>query len=377
MRVSFEGTQFDFPAEALGGTNLASLLKPADELLLNWLQEKDTTRELVIYHDHYGVLGTVLAGRPGVTFVSDNIVHHDRLRTNYLKNGLSEAELPAPSATLAPVPHLVGTPRLAIMHLPKYLNLFEWYLSDLARHQHPDLELAVAFQTRHFTPKILEIAGRYANNLQQSRAYKKARTLVLSDWKKQGDVAPLLHEMTYREQNYRQFYGVFSANHIDYGTQFLLESWASSDQLRGLPEPAKILDIGVGNGVILSELRRDFYPDAQLIGTDASHVAIQSARMNAPADADLRWQSDFAGIPAGSVDLVVTNPPFHEGHRNAIAPTLALFKEAAKVLKFGGHFVVVANGHLNYATHLERIFGDVREVANNEKFVVYRSRSVL
>ena len=48
-----------------------------------------------------------------------------------------------------------------------------------------------------------------------------------------------------------------------------------------------------------------------------------------------------------------------------------LFKEVQNCLKLGGRFVLVANKHLNYATHLEQIFTEVATVNTNKKFVVY------
>ena len=55
-----------------------------------------------------------------------------------------------------------------------------------------------------------------------------------------------------------------------------------------------------------------------------------------------------------------------------IEPTIELFKEAKTKLTKRGHFVVVANRHLNYVTHLDRLFEEVIEVADNGKFMVYR-----
>jgi len=73
-------------------------------------------------------------------------------------------------------------------------------------------------------------------------------------------------------------------------------------------------------------------------------------------------------------DLIITNPPFHNEHQTDISIGTDLFAEAADRLTPDGHLVVVANRHLNYATHLRRYFDEVLEVSTNEKFVVYRCR---
>lgn len=370
MQVVYQDQSFNLPAEALGGVRGAPLLKPADELLLNWWQEQEDT-ELVVLHDHFGVLTTVAtAFGASVTHCSDSFAHHRRVRESLAINGLPARELGLPYPNFAPA----TSPSLALLHLPKYLDLFDSYLRHLTRQIPENFQLATAFQTRHFTPRILEIAGRYANKVEQSRAYKKARTLVLSDWKRAAYEEPPTAEINFQGKTYQQLPGVFSAGHIDYATQFLLEQWGSAAELQNLSPPEKILDIGIGNGVIGDQLLSNHYPAAALFGTDVSHVAIQSARLN-NSEADYTWTDKLTDLPGGTYDLIVTNPPFHEGHRNVIDTTLGLFKQAAERLAPGGNLVVVANRHLNYATHLQRICGNVLEVAGNNKFVIYKSTS--
>lgn len=370
MRVPYQGREFELPAEALGGVRGAPLLKPADELLLNYWWER-AGAELLTLHDHFGVLTTVATSfGAAVTHCSDNYTHHRRVRESLTANALTAKAVGQPIPNFAPA----ASPQLALLHLPKYLDLFEFYLRQLTPQVPLDFQLATAFQTRHFTPRILEIANRYAGKVEQSRAYKKARTLVLNDWKRAVYEEPPTTEINFQGKTYRQLPGVFSAGRIDYATQFLLEQWGRATALQGLPTPKKILDIGVGNGVIGDQLLKHHYPGAELHGTDVSHVAVESARLNNPT-ANYLWADSLTKLPAVNFDLIVTNPPFHEGHRNVISTTLGLFEQAAQRLHPAGHLVVVANRHLNYATHLRRLLGEVVEVADNGKFVIYKSTS--
>ena len=68
---------------------------------------------------------------------------------------------------------------------------------------------------------------------------------------------------------------------------------------------------------------------------------------------------------------MVSNPPFHVEHEIDINLPLELFKQVHRCLSDAGTFQLVANNHLNYKTHLVKIFGDVEVTAQNEKFVVY------
>lgn len=71
--IQYNDKDFRFPSDALGGTQSAPKLKPADELLLNWLAEQDGG-PVAVYHDRDGVLSTCLYDRDRI-FVSDNVTH--------------------------------------------------------------------------------------------------------------------------------------------------------------------------------------------------------------------------------------------------------------------------------------------------------------
>jgi 16S rRNA G1207 methylase RsmC len=50
---------------------------------------------------------------------------------------------------------------------------------------------------------------------------------------------------------------------------------------------------------------------------------------------------------------------------------LGLFKEVKRCLKTGGRFQLVASQHLNFKTHLVKLFKEVNITAENDKFVIY------
>lgn len=364
-QITYQDKAFTFPATALGGTKDAPRLKPTDELLLNWLAEQ-AAGPLAIYHDREGVLSTCCYDRER-HLIADNVNHHQAAMEHLLTVTHPGRCLPERFSPLEPL----GADReLVVMQIPKSPDLFELYLAGIAATAGANRRVAAAFQTRHFTPKLLEIAERYANDVSQSRAYKKARLLLLNDLTPGKIPEELYHQVSYNNRTYYQYYGVFSAKHVDYATQFMLEEWTTNHLLKGLPTPTSILDIGCGNGIIIDQLAQT-YPKARLVGSDVSQVAISSTAQNNPY-VTVHQTDNLSFAAPESFDLIVTNPPFHDGHRNAIGPTLQLFKEAREKLSEKGHLVIVANRHLNYVTHLDRLFEEVIEVAENKKFVVYR-----
>jgi len=372
VRTGSETKTFLLSAMATGGSAADPKLKPLDELLLNWAYGEDGPQQLpaaTLLHDEFGVLTTCLRAEHRC-FVSDNILHHERMHESFRLNHGAAANLPERQEPNG----LKVANAINLMRLPKSLDLFEVYLQRVAASATPETQLAVGFMTRHFTPRLLEIASKYAAAVSQSRAYKKARLLMLADFLPQPDSKSLLYEIQYREKTYQQHYGVFSAGHIDYATQFLLDEWQTNLFLQKLTAPANLLDVGCGNGVIGDQLKIQHYPEARLAGTDVSSLAIASARLNLGPEANLQWRADLQHWPSAYFDLIVTNPPFHDGHRNTIDTSLNLFAQAKEKLRPEGAFVVVANRHLNYATHLRKLFGEVLSVAENKKFVIYRCR---
>lgn len=373
MQVTYHDQTLNFPEWALGGTTAAPKVKPAQELLLNWITEKPelvNDSKVLVCHTPDGVVGTFLADHCSVNFLSDNVRHYADYRGSLEMNG--KARIP-PITEVRPA--IVGALKYGVMCLPKSMDLFESYLLEISGKIKPDFRLAASFQTKHFTPRMISIAEKYATKVSQSRAYKKSRLLMLESFKLDVASEPPLKSLAFRGKAYQQHLGVFSGNHIDYATQFLLDSWRDIDLLRTISPPRNLLDIGIGNGVIGDQLLTHHYPAARLFGTDVSYAAIRSARMNCPDSVELKWVSSLRSLDAVQFDLIVTNPPFHDGHRNTIDPTINLFKQARNLLVAGGYLVVVANRHLNYVTHLEQLFEEVIEVAENQKFVIYRAEA--
>ncbi|THH41722.1 class I SAM-dependent methyltransferase [Neolewinella litorea] len=344
------------------------VMSAADELLLEWGAQQLTAEDQpLVIHDRFGAVTLSLPGHP--VFLSSFHSQEEALRRN------ASSAMPRLATVFD---HSVDV-RHAVMRVPKSLELWEVYLATLAHAAAPDLQVAAGFMTKYFTPRLLEVAGKYAGTVRQSRARKKARLLMLSDFiVPDGSVRPPsarvpCKSLGYASRVYRQYYGVFSGDHIDYATQFLLEQW----EALALPaqwSPARVLDIGCGNGIIGGELLVR-YAGADLTATDDALLAVESARLNLPTDrATVLYDHSLVDIPSSSHDLVVTNPPFHFGHENNIEVSLELFRQAHRILSPGGYLVVVANRHLNYGSHLVKWFAEVGEPAVNDKYVVYRCR---
>lgn len=379
VSVPYADHHYRLFADLSGGTRDQPLLKPADQLLLDWWRAEGGGAVSVL-HDLTGAL-SVVAGENLMSITNDN--HQHDLRVAELYEANNRAELPTIGG---PLEDHSASP-IGLLRVPKSLALFGLYLHWFARTAPPGARLAAAFMTRHFSAGLLDAAGRYAGRVTQSRAFKKARLLFLDDFlpvdnggqnqENQARSQVPTRNVAYGQQTYAQYPGVFAADHVDYATRFLLDSWTSVPALSELPAPERMVDAACGSGIIGDQLLRR-YPAARLFAYDVSRVAVASARRNLTVHgerATVELAAELAGeVEPDSVDLVVTNPPFHDGYRNDIGVALELFADAQDCLKRGGHLVVVANRHLNYQTHLKRLFTETVTVAETEKFVVYRCR---
>ena len=132
-----------------------------------------------------------------------------------------------------------------------------------------------------------------------------------------------------------------------------------------------VLDLACGNGILAKEVAKEF-PAAEYHLIDDSMLAIESAKLNVKGDNyHFYHNNNLEDLGSNTMDYIVCNPPFHVEYEIDISLPLRLFRAAEKKLKPEGKFQVVANTHLNYKPHLEKIFKMVKVVHDNDKFIVY------
>ncbi len=74
--------------------------------------------------------------------------------------------------------------------------------------------------------------------------------------------------------------------------------------------------------------------------------------------------------PRDKYDLIVMNPPFHEGHAAEPSLGVAIIKTALKALKQGGKLMMVANRGLPYEQVLAENSKEYGETCRNARFKV-------
>ena len=157
--------------------------------------------------------------------------------------------------------------------------------------------------------------------------------------------------------------GVFSYDRLDEGTSFLLEHLE-------VPLQGRVLDFGCGCGVL--GLAASRLGAASVVLVDNSLAAVAAAqetlRRNAIANAQVIASDGLEALrdwPAGSFDLILSNPPFHSGQAVDYHASETFLDEAWKLLAAGGRILLVANRFIRYE---KRLAGRVSILAANHKY---------
>ena len=161
--------------------------------------------------------------------------------------------------------------------------------------------------------------------------------------------------------------GVFSWDRLDDGTRALLD-------VMDVQDTGAILDLGCGSGIV-GAVAAQLAPAAHVILTDVGADAIASSRRTVAANGLAGrcevMPSDIAAVvPDRSIDLVLTNPPFHTGKATDLLVAAQFVRDAARVLKPGGRLMLVANRTLPYELWLRECFGAYQTAFDGRRFKV-------
>jgi len=166
--------------------------------------------------------------------------------------------------------------------------------------------------------------------------------------------------------------GMFSHDRVDAGSRLLADC---------LPEKAKgaAADFGAGWGYLAAQLAERTKGLTSIDLYEADHASLEAARQTlatlAPPPAFGFFWHDLAGETVErKYDLIVMNPPFHQGRAADPGIGQAMIKTASAALKPGGHLLLVSNRGLPYDEALKTGFKEVEELRNEGGFRVLAVR---
>lgn len=379
----------------------------ADELLLEHLQQnlKNQPENCLIINDQFGALTTALNDISPI-FWSDSYLSSKAIQNNLQRNYANNIH--AKPLTID-YQHLnqqqtiaKNNPKqtfsLVLLRIPKHNSLLSFQLNQLKSLINSKTIIVAAGMSKEIHTSTLSLFEKIIGPTKTSLAKKKAR-LIFSQLDSRKNVENNESDEISLKQNFSaQYYlsqsylaqyhltqhqlnifglpGVFSREKLDIGSQVLLQ------HLPFVAKNSKVIDLGCGNGVIAAVIAKQ-QPDCQLLLTDESRLAIESAKLtfknnlldNSHNRAQFIQTDILQGVTDNNFDYVFCNPPFHQQNVQTLTIAKSMFKQASQKLKQTGELYVVANRHLPYFSHLKRYFNQVESISKDPKFIVWRASS--
>lgn len=348
----------------------------SDAYLLRYLAEQRVplSGTVVVVGDRWGALVTALAAH-GPTQITDSFLAQEATRANLARNGVETGTVRL-LTTQDPPPERVD---VLLVRVPKSLALLEDQLLRLAPAVHEGTVVVGTGMVKEIHSSTLQLFDRILGPTRTSLAEQKARLIFCTpDPALERPANPWPYAYPLPEgvgpasgHTVVNHAGVFCADRLDIGTRFFLQHLPAS---RG---DRRVVDLGCGNGVVGTAVALA-NPDAEVLFVDESFQAVASAEATykangVPGHAEFRVGDGLAGVPAGSVDIVLNNPPFHSHQATTDATAWRMFTGARRALRPGGELWVVGNRHLGYHLKLRRLFGNSQLVAGDPKFVVLKA----
>lgn len=342
----------------------------ADRYLLARLSDMalPSSARILVVNDSFGTLTTALSDYC-CTLWSDSAVSQLAAEDNARLNGRSPpAFVPA---TELPAGHF----DLIVLRPPRSHSLLAYQLGVIRSLISAPQQFLAAAMAKYIDGALLQVFADCLGPCQASLAWKKARLLelqTLGDMAHQADDSYLLDAQDF-QLTLRNRANVFSRDKVDRGSRLLV---AALDRLA----PAqRVADLGCGNG-LLGIMAQRHWPDATVDFFDESFLAIDSARDNLQRNGGntdhARFHCDdcMSHYPGPGFDLVLCNPPFHQGQQIGDHIARQMFRDAKQHLNPGGVLCVVGNRHLGYHVTLKKHFGNAELLLSDRKFVVLLSQ---
>lgn len=265
-----------------------------------------------------------------------------------------------------------------IMRLPRSKDALRWWVSAAAATLPLGGQLWLAGHQREGIKSALTLLNELVGPALTVRTKRRCRVLVARrgaeptvDLSLDAASTPISFEAAGRTLAAVTLPGVFSHGRLDEGTRRLL-GWLEAD-----PPSGRVLDLGAGAGILgiacaaQALVERVTMVEAAWMGAEACRRTLALNTDLSPVDIAY---ADVLDADRGPFDLVVTNPPFHDGRHEDRQLITRFAEAAAKRMKPGGRFVAVCNQHLAYRESLEAWFGDVSIAWQDTRFRIWCCR---
>jgi 16S rRNA G1207 methylase RsmC len=332
----------------------------ADELVVEYIENINfDNKRILVLNDSFGAISSNIDSGE-VVFYTDSFISQQAAIINIKR----------PITFINDLEEIKGNFDFIILKIPKNYSFLEDILIALGRCTGDGSKLIATSMVKHLAAGAFDLINKYVGVTTTSLAKKKAR-IVFADFQNQMFDSPYPLEITIDNFDFKitNHSNVFSREKLDIGTRFFLEHIP-------IIYSGRILDLGCGNGLVGIKAKM-INPKADIVFSDDSKMALLSAKTNyfkiSKDEASFVWTNCFEQAREGSFDLVLCNPPFHQGHTVGDFVAKQMFKDAKMVLKAGGALRIIGNSHLGYQVELKKLFGNASKIAQSKKFTIWES----
>lgn len=163
--------------------------------------------------------------------------------------------------------------------------------------------------------------------------------------------------------------GLFSWSALDEGTRRLIEHMEIGPR-------DHVLDLGCGYGIV-GVVAGHEAREGRVVMVDISASALEASRrtlsLYALPHCEVRLSDVIDGVRGERFDVVVTNPPIHQGFGVEREVAMQFVHDAVHVLRPGGRLYLVGAVVLPYRAIIERVFGSVEVLFDDRHYRVYRA----
>ena len=264
-----------------------------------------------------------------------------------------------------------------ITRVPRSKEALRWRLRASAAALIPDGELWLAGHQREGIKSALKVMKELVGETHTVHTKRRCRVLVARR-RSEACVAPVLddeartlsYQFAGRTLNAVSLPGVFAHGRLDEGTRRFL-TWAESQRFKG-----RVLDLGAGAGIIgLALATSERVKRVHMV--DSAYVAFEAMRRSVAANTDITQSkisvqhADVSNTEMGGFDIIVTNPPFHDGREEDRQLIARFATAAARRMRPGGRFYAVCNTHLAYRDALKSAFTHVEVTWQDTRFRIW------
>ncbi|KUG58202.1 class I SAM-dependent methyltransferase [Nesterenkonia jeotgali] len=374
----------------------------ADLLLLDtaaaWWAQGHPREGVLILDDRSGAITLPIlhsliseAGKPGAACaraedaVSAVRVLADELGAERaLQGNARRANLPAPVPAELPelteqAPDAFTGVHTVLMHLPRSLETLTDWAWLIREHAAADVVVLAVGRDKHMNHSMNQVLEKHFQDVSAGRGRSKSRVLTARA-PRDGVPSSAPRKNTHKvsipgkgttELTLCSLGATYGGTKLDPGTRLMLEAVEAHPEF---PGAEYVLDFGSGNGTVSAFLTLR-HPQLHVVATDHSASAVQSTQLTAEANGvadrvETVRDDALSRFESGSAEVILLNPPFHQG--NAVDPGAAhrLIRAAGRVLAPGGRIYSVWNSHLKHRSVLSKEVGLTEQLARDARFTV-------